>query len=102
MSQSAGQNVIDVLRERGFINQITETGLQEAAATQQLTLYCGFDPTAPSLQVGNLVPVFAMAHFQRLGHRLIALVGGGTGMIGDPSGKSEERTLQTLEMVADN
>lgn len=104
MSQtlSSERNVIAVLQERGFINQLTETGLPEAAAKERLTLYCGFDPTAPSLQVGNLVPVFAMAHFQRHGHRVIALVGGGTGMIGDPSGKSEERALLSLETVAEN
>src|SRR6185369_1812981 len=88
------------LEERGFINQITETGLREAAAKERLTIYCGFDPTAPSLHVGNLVPVFALAHFQRMGHRVIALVGGGTGLIGDPSGRQDERTLHTAEEVA--
>ena len=75
-----------------------------AAALQRGTVsgYCGFDPTAPSLHVGNLVPVMGLVHLQRAGHRPIALVGGGTGMIGDPSGRSTERTLQTLETIAAN
>ncbi|MEQ1693439.1 MAG: tyrosine--tRNA ligase, partial [Gemmatimonas sp.] len=64
--------------------------------------YCGFDPTASSLHVGNLIPVMGLMHLQRAGHRPIALVGGGTGMIGDPSGRSSERTLQTLETIAEN
>jgi tyrosyl-tRNA synthetase len=79
---------------------MTENGLREAAASGQLTVYCGFDATAPSLHLGNLVPVMALAHFQRHGHRPILLVGGGTSMIGDPSGKSIERPLLTAEQVA--
>lgn len=94
--------VVEVLRERGLINQITETGLAEAAAARQLSVYCGFDPTAPSLHLGNLVPVMALAHFQRHGHRPIVLIGGGTGMIGDPSGKSAERVLLSTETVRAN
>jgi tyrosyl-tRNA synthetase len=103
-SQQNGENeknVVAVLQERGLASQVTESGLPEAAAQGQLYVYCGFDPTAPSLHVGNLVPVMALAHFQRLGHRPILLVGGGTGMIGDPSGKSIERPLLTPEQVAD-
>jgi tyrosyl-tRNA synthetase len=103
-TQETTQNVVTVLSERGLVSQITENGLYEAAAKGSqgpLTVYCGFDPTAPSLQLGNLVPVMALAHFQRLGHRPILLVGGGTGMIGDPSGKSSERPLLTPEQVAD-
>jgi len=99
------RNVIDVLKERGLLSQLTESGLYEAAAkpgTERLTVYCGFDPTATSLQIGNLVPVMALAHFQRAGHRPIIIVGGGTGMVGDPSGKSSERNLLSLEQVADN
>jgi tyrosyl-tRNA synthetase len=96
-----GANVVPVLRERGLLSQMTESGLPEAAASGPLTVYCGFDPTAPSLHVGNLVPVMALAHFQRHGHRPILLAGGGTGMIGDPSGKSTERPLLTPEQVAD-
>jgi tyrosyl-tRNA synthetase len=76
--------------------------LYEAAAREYLTVYCGFDPTRPSLQIGNVVPVILLAHFQRAGHRPILVVGGGTGMIGDPSGKSEERVLLTAEQVAAN
>ncbi len=77
-------------------------GLAEALAGGTVTGYCGFDPTAPSLHVGNLVPVMGLTHLQRAGHRPIALVGGGTGMIGDPSGRSSERTLQSLETIAEN
>lgn len=94
-------NILATLRERGLIYQTTETGLEEALQ-QPVSYYCGFDPTADSLHVGNLVPVFLMAHLQRAGHRPIIVVGGGTGMIGDPSGKSAERTLQTPEQVERN
>jgi tyrosyl-tRNA synthetase len=100
-SQQA-QNIVSVLQEHGLLNQMTESGMYEAAARERLTVYCGFDVTAPSLQIGNLVPVMALAHFQRAGHRPILLVGGGTSMIGDPSGKSIERPLLTPEQVADN
>jgi tyrosyl-tRNA synthetase len=93
--------VIAELQARGLMSQITESSLPEAAAAGQLSVYCGFDPSAPSLQIGNLVPVMALAHFQRHGHRPILLVGGGTGMIGDPSGTSIERPLLTPEQVAD-
>ena len=92
-------NVIAVLRERGLLSQMTESGLPEAAADRQLYVYCGFDVSAPSQQVGNLVPVMVLAHFQRCGHRPILVVGGGTSMIGDPSGKDTERPLLTPEQV---
>lgn len=101
-SNGARPNIVAVLRERGLIHQMTETGLAEAAARGRLTVYCGFDPSAPSLHLGNLVPVMALAHFQRCGHRPIALVGGGTGMIGDPSGKASERVLLSPDDVAAN
>ncbi len=94
--------IVAVLEERGLIQQITESGLAEAAARGQLSVYCGFDPTKPSLQVGNLVPVMILAHFQRQGHRPVIVIGGGTGMIGDPSGKSAERVLLSTEEVAAN
>lgn len=100
-SGESRKNVVAALQERGLATQVTESGLPEAAAQGQLYVYCGFDPTAPSLHVGNLVPVMALAHFQRHGHRPILVVGGGTGMIGDPSGKSTERPLLTPEQVAD-
>ncbi len=95
-------DVIATLQARGLISQMTESGLPEAATQGYLTVYCGFDPSRPSLQIGNLVPVIVLAHFQRLGHRPILVVGGGTGMIGDPGGKSAERVLLTAEQVAAN
>src|ERR1051326_1367915 len=85
----------DLLAElswRGLI-QDTTPGLPERLRQGPLTAYVGFDPTAPSLQVGNLVPIMLLAHLQRAGGRAIVVMGGGTGMIGDPSGKSEERPL---------
>ncbi|HEY7850803.1 MAG TPA: tyrosine--tRNA ligase [Ktedonobacterales bacterium] len=95
-------NVIATLRERGLISQITESGLEALANQERLTVYCGFDPSRPSLQIGNVVPVILLAHFQRAGHRPILLVGGGTGMIGDPSFKSDERQMLTMEQVQHN
>lgn len=93
-------NPITALRERGLMSQLTESGLPEAAASRQLYVYCGFDATAPSQQIGNLVPVMALAHFQRAGHRPILVIGGGTSMIGDPSGRDIERPLLSAEEVA--
>jgi tyrosyl-tRNA synthetase len=96
------RNVVDVLQERGFIEQITDTSLREAASNQTLKCYVGFDPTARSLHLGHIIPVMGLAHFQRNGHIPIALVGGGTGMIGDPSGKTVERQLLSKEDVEAN
>src|SRR5438093_2600516 len=94
---------LEVLRERGFVAQVSDEGALDAAlANERMTAYCGFDPTAPSLQVGNLVPVMMLAHLQRAGHRPIVVVGGGTGMIGDPSGKTEMRQLLTVEQIERN
>ncbi|MEE9298502.1 MAG: tyrosine--tRNA ligase [Acidimicrobiia bacterium] len=88
------QHPIDVLRERGFIQDITdEKGLRQLLSAERVTFYVGFDPTAPSLHIGNLVGMMAMAWLQRAGHRPIAVAGGGTGRIGDPSGRDEEREL---------
>jgi tyrosyl-tRNA synthetase len=95
------QSFIDELAWRGLLYQYTE-GVREMLATGPITAYCGFDPTGRSLHVGNLVPVMGLAHLQRAGHRPIVLVGGGTGMIGDPSGKAAERTLNSLEVVEEN
>ena len=92
---------IDELAWRGLLYQYTE-GVQGMLAAGPTVAYCGFDPTARSLHLGHLVPVMALAHLQRAGHRPIALVGGGTGMIGDPSGRSSERTLNSLEVVEEN
>ena len=95
--------VVDTLRERGFIEQTThETELNELLDSDKVTCYIGFDPTASSLHVGSLVPIMSLAHMQRHGHRPIALVGGGTGLVGDPSGKTEMRQLLTFEMVMEN
>jgi len=96
-------NLIDVLKERGFIEQTThEQELRNYLEAEQATCYIGFDPTASSLHVGSLVPIMSLAHVQRQGHRPIALVGGGTGLVGDPSGKTEMRKLLTPEMVEEN
>ena len=94
-------NILDDLQNRGLLYQVTE-GLEERLRQPQpLTVYVGFDPTADSLQVGNLVTVLLLRRFQEAGHVPIALVGGGTGLIGDPGGKSEERVLNPAETVAE-
>ena len=96
-------NLLEVLRERGFIEQTThEEELRSYLEEGKATCYIGFDPTASSLHVGSLVPIMSLAHMQRHGHRPIALVGGGTGLVGDPSGKTEMRQLLTPEMVDKN
>jgi len=96
-------HVIDILRERGFVEQFTHGAeLDEFAARRGGTCYIGFDPTAASLHIGSLVPIMALAHMQREGHRPIALIGGGTGLVGDPSGKTEMRQLLTPQKVAEN
>ncbi len=96
-------NVIDTLRERGFIAQISdEPGLRRALDSGPITLYQGFDPTATSLHTGSLVGIMVLAHFQRAGHRPVAVVGGGTGMIGDPSDRESERPLLSLEQIERN
>jgi tyrosyl-tRNA synthetase len=94
----------DVLRElewRGFMQQATP-GLDAHFARGPITAYCGFDPTAPSLQLGNLMPLMLLANLQRHGHRPIVLMGGGTGLIGDPSGKRGERPLLSKEQIREN
>ncbi len=96
-------NLMDTLRERGFIEQTTHADeLRQFFDSQRVSGYIGFDPTASSLHIGSLVPIMALAHLQRAGHRPIALVGGGTGMVGDPSGKTEMRKMLTLEEVEQN
>jgi tyrosyl-tRNA synthetase len=95
-------NVFDVLTERGFIKQTTHEGLAELLEKEKVTFYIGFDPTADSLHVGHFVQLMAMAHMQRAGHRPIALVGGGTAMVGDPSGKTDMRKMMTREMIVHN
>lgn len=95
--------LIDDLKWRGLIYQQTdEQGIEDLLNKEQVTLYCGADPTADSLHIGHLLPFLTLRRFQEHGHRPIVLIGGGTGMIGDPSGKSEERVLQTEEQVEAN
>ncbi|MFW0759612.1 tyrosine--tRNA ligase [Staphylococcus cohnii] len=95
--------LIEELKWRGLIYQQTdETGIENLLNKEQVTLYCGADPTADSLHIGHLLPFLTLRRFQEHGHRPLVLIGGGTGMIGDPSGKSEERKLQTEEQVEIN
>ena len=96
-------NLIDILYERGFIEKTThDDELVEYFDQGNITGYIGFDPTASSLHIGSLVPIMSLAHMQKHGHRPIALIGGGTGLVGDPSGKTETRKLLTPEMVDHN
>ncbi len=93
----------EVLKERGFIKQCSnEEGLKRLLASERVTFYIGFDPTATSLHAGHLLQLFAMSHLQRAGHRPIALIGGGTSRIGDPSGKTEMRKMMSLETIKAN
>jgi tyrosyl-tRNA synthetase len=95
--------VLETLRERGFVENTThDQELQDYLNKEVATCYIGFDPTASSLHIGSLVPIMSLAHMQRNGHRPIALVGGGTGMVGDPSGKTEARQLLTPEIIESN
>lgn len=97
------ENVLDVLQERGFIEQLThEEETRELLGKEKITFYIGFDPTADSLHVGHFLTIMAMAHMQRAGHRPIALMGGGTGMIGDPTGKTDMRKMLTVEQIDHN
>lgn len=99
MSHPAG--VLDELSWRGLLHQHTD-GLADALAKAPVSVYCGFDPTASSMHVGSLIPVMGLMHLQRGGHRPFVVVGGGTGLIGDPSGKAAERQLHTTETVEAN
>ena len=96
------ENVFDVLRRRGFVEQTTGDEAVHDLLQRPITCYIGFDPTASSLHVGSLVPIMALAHMQRHGHRPIALVGGGTALVGDPSGKTEMRQMLTPQQVNEN
>jgi len=89
--------LFEELNSRGFVSQVTHDELGGLLEKEPFTLYCGFDPTAESLHIGNLLPIMGLAHFQRRGHKPIVLVGGATGLIGDPSGKTQERQLLTKE-----
>jgi len=97
------QSVWDVLSERGFIEQASdESEISQQLGAGSVTCYIGFDPTASSLHVGSLVPIMALAHMQRHGHRPIVLIGGGTALIGDPSGKTEMRQILSRERIDQN
>ena len=94
---------LSYLKERGFFQQATdEENIAKLLDEKDVAIYCGFDPTNISLHLGHLVPIMALAHLQRLGHKPIALIGGGTAMIGDPSGKTEARKMLTVEKIDDN
>ena len=94
-------NLIEELRWRGMIQDIMP-GTEEQLNKEMTSGYIGFDPTADSLHIGSLVPILLLVHLQKAGHKPIALVGGATGMVGDPSGKSEERNLLSEEIFAKN
>ena len=96
-------NVLDILQERGYIKQFThEDETRELLEKEKVTFYIGFDPTADSLHVGHFIAMMFMSHMQKAGHRPIALIGGGTAMIGDPSGKTDMRTMMTKETIEHN
>ncbi len=99
---STARNAFDVLNERGFIEQSTDTEALRVYLMNSASCYVGFDPTADSLHVGHLLPIMAIANLQRLGHRPIVLVGGGTGRVGDPSGKTEMRQILTEQQIQKN
>lgn len=97
------QDLLDILQARGMLEQISDPeGVRAALKEGPVTVYIGFDPSASSLHIGNLLPIMLLAHFQRHGHRPICLVGGATGMIGDPSGRSSERVLLSADRVNEN
>lgn len=97
------ENVLDVLKERGYLEQAThEEEIRELLGKESVTFYIGFDPTADSLHVGHFLQVMVMMHMQRAGHRPIAIIGGGTAMVGDPSGRSDMRQMLTLEQIDHN
>ncbi|MDP8930989.1 MAG: tyrosine--tRNA ligase [Actinomycetota bacterium] len=100
---TASGNPLDLVRDRGFVQDITDPdGLHRQFENERVTFYTGFDPSAPSLHTGHLVPVMLMAWLQRLGHRPIVVVGGATGRIGDPSGRDAERALLPEDVIAEN
>ncbi len=96
------ENIFDNFETRGFIEQVTDRKLVKKCMQKSITCYIGFDPTAKSLHVGNLLPIMSLVHMQRLRHRPIVVIGGGTALIGDPSGKTEIRPIMTPREVAEN
>ncbi len=96
-------SVFDTLAERGYIEQCThEDEIKELLAKEKVSFYIGFDPTADSLHVGHFIQIMVMIHMQQAGHRPIALLGGGTAMVGDPSGRSDLRQMMTVETIDHN
>src|SRR5919199_3476228 len=103
MTVATHSSVLDTLQARGFVAQVSdEDALRQALQAGPITLYQGFDPTATSLHTGNLVGIMALAHFQRAGHRPIVVVGGGTGLIGDPSDRESERPMLSVADIQRN
>jgi len=96
------QHILDILKDRGFLAQMTYPEELYEQLKNPTTFYVGFDPTADSLHIGHYIPIMAMAHMQKAGHKPIALMGGGTAMIGDPSGKTDMRKMMTVETIDDN
>ena len=95
-------NVYDVLTERGFIKQVSHPEIRDILGSQSVTFYTGYDPTADSCHVGHFLQLMAMSHLQKAGHKPLILVGGGTGAIGDPSGRNDMRVMMTKDTVAHN
>ncbi|SPD73957.1 Tyrosine--tRNA ligase [uncultured Desulfobacterium sp.] len=96
------ENIIDIFDERGFIEQVTDRDLLAGQLNRPTTCYIGFDPTARSLHAGSLLPIMSLVHMQRVGHRPIVLIGGGTALIGDPSGKTEMRPIMDRKEINEN
>jgi tyrosyl-tRNA synthetase len=96
------ENVLDIFEERGFVEQVTDKALVSRMLEDRVTCYIGFDPTAKSFHAGSLLPIMALVHMQQAGHRPIAVIGGGTALIGDPSGKTEMRPIITREEIREN
>jgi tyrosyl-tRNA synthetase len=96
------ENVLDIFEERGFVEQVTDKPLVSRMLEERVTCYIGFDPTAKSFHAGSLLPIMALVHMQRAGHRPIAVIGGGTALVGDPSGKTEMRPIITREEIGEN
>ena len=96
------KNTFEIFNERGFVEQVTDENQVRELLEKPTTCYIGFDPTASSLHLGSLVPIMSLAHMQKAGHQVIAIVGGGTALVGDPSGKTEMRTIMTREEIDEN
>jgi len=102
MTATKHANLYDILADRGLVAQTTDPGGIRARLDKPVVAYCGFDPTADSLHVGSLVPIMGLAWLQRCGHKPIVVVGGGTALVGDPSGKTESRQMLTREQIDHN